>query len=145
MTSNAFNRPHAAPSSPSYCYSHHSCLPQPPPGDPAPILNGYARWTDLDPEAPIDVAIYTPMPHLGAGWVWRGSVTKGTVTLQITLSRLIAPQPWAIQIDVWDQWRNPETYIWMPLVIQLEPAINTRLQTFVHLPGLDFRQARVTQ
>lgn len=145
MVTNTFNSSNPRPNPPAYCWYRKVPLPPILPLFPAPELNGYARWTDLDPLAPCDVAIFTTLQRTAGQWLWTGGITKGAVTLFIALHRTADPQPWRLEIRVYDPWRTPEIAVWEPLTMQLEPAWDTGLLTSVHIPAIDFREARVTQ
>lgn len=144
MPSNKFNASHPATKPPAYCW--YRKIPLPPIIPPIfPMgLQGWARWTDLDPLGPFDLAIYCTCPRVGDSWQWMGEIAKGALKLRITLARLVDPQPWRIRLDKWVDGGSHELMFFPTFVMQLEPTWDTRLLTFTHLPGYDFRQARVT-
>ncbi len=146
MPSNAFNASNPTKKPPAYCWYRKDPLPIffPPLG---PVrLQGWARWTDLAPiPAPTDIAIFTTLNRVGAGWYWSGQVTKSGYTFQITFNRIADPQPWACGIHLWYPWGAFEQMIWGPFTLQLEPDWDTGPLEHITTPGIDFRQARVQQ
>ena len=145
MVSNAFSRPYPKPNPPAYCAFRKIPLPVVPPFFPPPVLQGYARWTDLDPLNPTDIAIYVPMPSTDVTNCWQGEATVGAKRLIITLVGTVEPNAWTLSLNIWHTIHDWEGMAFPNFAMQLEPSWDTGLQSHVYLPGLDFREARVRQ
>lgn len=145
MPSNAFNASNPTKKPPPYCKSGKTPLPI----FFSPILpsclQAYARWTDLDPADPADISVYCSLSRVGGGWTWNGHAHKQGFTLYVTLSRVVDPQPWMVDLLLF--WPSTwfEHTIWTPITFQLEPNWDTGPLQHITVPGLDFRQARVQQ
>lgn len=146
MPSNAFNASNPTKKPPAYCWYRKDPLPIFfPPIGPA-RLQGYARVTNLWPiPQPTDIAIYTTMNRLNSTWVWQGGIEKMGYHLWITLSRIVDPQPWQLDVVIYTPWDTWGIYIWSPITMQLEPSWDTGRQQNVDDPGIDFQEARVQQ
>ncbi len=146
MPSNAFNASNPTKKPPAYCWFRKDPLPIMIPPMAWPRLQGWARWTDLAPiPAPTDIAIYTTMDRVGASWIWQNYVEKDGYRFWISLSRLANPQPWELELLLAYPWGGFEQTWWTPITIQLTPGWDTGPLEHITTPGVDFRQARVTQ
>lgn len=143
MTSNKFSGYQPLIKPPARCKSQKIILPPVLPLEPPRDLNGYARWTDLDPLGPLDISMAVPMPQVDDDWQWSGQKTvKGTLFV-ITLTTT-GPGGYAhVTLDVWRTPTAHEGFAFDPLPLQPEPPWDTGLLTYVHLPGYDFREAQV--
>lgn len=143
MPSNSFNASNPAAKPPAYCHFDPTPLPIIPFGAPPPLLSGWARWTDLDPEFPIDVAMFIKLARDGVLFRWYGAATMNRITLTLTLERITDPNPWRVSLA--KRWNHlgHEVLDWDPVTMQLEPTYDTGALTSVNIPGYDYRQARV--
>ena len=129
---------------PAYCITKKIPFLPIIPGQPPPQLQAYARWTDMDPLIPLDIAWYCTLPRRGSDWYWSGSVTKYGITCQTSIERIATPNNWTVTITIKDYYVGAESHAWP--AIQFTPDWDTRpLETiFIMQPHWDFRRARVT-
>ena len=144
MPSSKFNASDAGDKSPSICKT-----PKPPlipiiPGAPPPNIHGWAHAADITPVDPLNVAMYIPMKAIGAGYNFTGSRTVSGVTLALSLTRVLDPQPYLIRLDIQIPGDPPAFWSWYPIVVKWEPPFDSGLLTHIYVPNYDYQEARVT-
>lgn len=144
MPGNKFNQTHPPIGPPAYCWYRKDPLPIILPPIGSPQLQGYARWTDLDPVMTTDIAIYTTMNRRGDDWFWSGQITKNRRTLSIVCARAALPNNWQVTIEVDFPTGLPEQYTWYDLHPDPDRDFDTGPLTHITIPAFDFRHARVT-
>jgi hypothetical protein len=130
---------------PPYCKTLTIPLPDVPAATPPPSLEGYARWTDLDPLGPLDIAMQVTMPQVASAWKWTGEKTVQGTRFILTLENVGGTYPWLATLDVWRTPIAHESMSFPQFNMPLDFPWDTHLLTWVHLPGYDYRQAQVAQ
>ncbi len=123
----------------------HKAQPPPVPIIPGALphqLHGFIKWLDVDPGKTIDHATYIRLSKDPAGARYYGTSPPGFVRLSAELYQHPALKDWEITIFAWDPWRNPETYTWSHVKIDLQKPFDTALLQDLVVPAEDFRLAR---
>lgn len=145
MPQGKFQQSHPNIKPPAYCWYSVFTTPLPLPYIGPARLHCYARWTDLDPVAPLDVSVYLSLLRRGTiPFVWQGLIRKLGVLFIVRFERRAALQRWILTLTVWDPYRNPEVFEWNDVQMHDRKAWESEFLHWAHIPGVDFRQAQVS-
>lgn len=115
-----------------------------PPGLPALRLQSFARWTDLDPEAPGDQYAYFKLNWIGPDPLFRGSSSPHGDRLVVAVEQLGSTPYWDVTLQIYDPYRFPETFVWHGVPVDPRKPFDTRKLHDIVLPEKDYRYVRIT-
>lgn len=107
-------------------------------------MQTFARWTDLDPEAPGNQYAYFRMHWIAPKPLFRGSTSPAGDRLLVELQKNKVGPYWKITLKIYDPYRDPETFAWEDIYVDPTKPFDTRMLSDVHVPCKDFRYVRIT-
>lgn len=142
--SSKFSMPGPPSRKPPICHRSPPCLDPLEPGAAPRRLNSMARWIDLDPLAPTDMAAYIDLQPTGPPWSYAGANPPTGYRLELECFRSVPPVLWSVVYRIYDPYRNPETFGWSNIYVDPDKPFDTGLLLHVFIAGSDYRMARVT-
>jgi hypothetical protein len=103
-----------------------------------------ARWSDLDPLAPTDMAAYLDLQRLFPSLAYGGATPLTGDRLELTITAELTPELWTVSLSIYDPWRHPDTFNWSHVHVDSDLPFDTGLLRDTVLPGLDYRICRIT-
>lgn len=104
-----------------------------------------AHWRDMDPLQPTDLASYIDCFQQGGAASYFGRSNSESPRLELRVEQSAGTGLWAVELAIYDPWRNPEVFTWSGILIPPHLPFDTGLLQEVIVPGLDFRLCKAMQ
>lgn len=115
-----------------------------PPQPPIQLI-AFALQRDDDPLAPSDQQAVFDLHQISPAPSYKGKSNNTAERLELTFTRQADTLHWDAQLDVYDAYRNPETFYYADLPLDPTQPITTPLFGDVVRDGHDFRQILITE
>ena len=127
------------------------CKPPPPPitliAPPTLPLQLQASVSDkdYDPLAWREDSQRFPLQKIPGQNAYFGRSAPAGDRYELTLTRLADPNYWNLTLDIFDPYRQPETFSFPNRYVDSSKPFDTHLIYEEHIPGLDFRALRILE